>query len=259
MTRLALLSDVHANWPALQAVLEVVAERGVDDVLVAGDLIGYGGQPNECVATLAEIGARCVSGNHELLLFDRLPAERFAPRAQQSMEVTRRLISAETSAWLAALPGTLRVGDVLMTHGSLDSPDEYVRTEARALELLDRLPREAPGANTLVLGHTHQQWCVVAGQGVVPLGRSVDHGDGRRLLNPGSSGQSRQRERRPRARFAIYDTAAGRVEFLRVDYDVAASLEVLRGLGLPDRCLHAPPRLRVRAASVIRNLGRRSP
>lgn len=256
--RMGLLSDVHANWPALQAVLRRLDELGVDRVVVAGDIVGYGGQPNECVNALAEAGAECVAGNHELYLLDRLPDTRFQARARESLEVNRRLVTADVREFLAALPLRLRIGGVLVTHGSLDSAEEYVRGEARALEQLERLSAESPGADTLVLGHTHRQACVLAGRGAVRVRGRVDVSGVPRLLNPGSVGQSRQRERRPRARFAVYDDAAGRVEFRHTDYDVAAGLEAVRRLGLPERNLHAPPRVRHRVGGLVaRMTGRR--
>ena len=245
--RIGLVSDIHANWPALQAVLRALDRRGSDQILVAGDLIGYGGQPNECVTALREAGAQCVAGNHDLHLLGRLPNSRFPPLARLSLDVSRRLLSPEVCNYLASLPTRLQVDDVLVTHGSLDSPEEYVRDETRALELLARLPTEAPGAKTLVLGHTHTQWCVVAARGARRARGTVQLGSSRCLINPGSVGQSRQRERRPRARFAIQDTGTQQVEFHAVDYDVNASLETLRRLGLPDRCLHARPNLGDRA------------
>ncbi len=259
--RVGLLSDVHANLPALQTALQLLERRGADHLLVAGDLVGYGGQPNECLATLAEVGAQCVLGNHDLFVLDRLPATRFPGLAQRSAELTRSLLSAESRAFLTRLPLRLQAGRVLMTHGSLDSVEEYVVDERRAVDLLARLPQEAPGTDTLVLGHTHRQWCVVAGQRPRRLGRVLDVPDERpRLLNPGSVGQSRQRERRPRSRFALYDTSSGRLEFLRADYDVEASREVLRRLGLPDRCLYAPRPLRREVLRLAaRVVGRRQP
>ncbi|MGY1745246.1 metallophosphoesterase family protein [Blastococcus sp. SYSU D00695] len=247
--RVGLLSDVHANFPALQAALRSLERRGVDELLVAGDLVGYGGQPDECLAALRAAGARCVLGNHDLFVLDRLPATRFPELARRAAEVTRSLLSPDGRAFLAALPVRLETGSLLVTHGSLDSPEEYVRGERRAQELLSRLPEEAPGIDTLVLGHTHRQWCVVAAEGGRPARGVVRLPQDRpRLLNPGSVGQSRQRERRPRSRFALYDSSRAVVEFLSVDYDVEASREVLRRWQLPDRCLHAPPSLSGRVA-----------
>jgi predicted phosphodiesterase len=250
--RLGLLSDVHANLPALQAALRSLQDGGVDRVLVAGDLVGYGGQPNECVEALRSVDAACVCGNHDLFVVDRLPATRFPPLARRSAELTRRLLSADVRGYLSSLPERVQVDDVVMTHGSLDDVEEYVSTRSRAAELLSRLPSEAPGAATLVLGHTHRQLCIVAGLGQLSVHGRTALPRGLRLINPGSVGQSRQRERRPRARCAIYDSSAQQVEFRVLDYDVEASLEVLRYLGLPDLCLHAAPRLRWRVARLAR-------
>ena len=257
--RFGLLSDVHANLPALEAALAVLEHRGVDQLLVAGDLVGYGGQPDECLTTLAEVGARCVLGNHDLFVLDRLPATRFPPLARRSAELTRSLLSPDSHAFLTGLPLRLQSGTVVMTHGSLDDPEEYVVHESRAVDLLSRLPLEAPGTDTLVLGHTHRQWCVVAGQKPGRARGTVEIPQERpRLLNPGSVGQSRQHERRPRSRFALYDSSSGRVEFLRADYDVEASREALRRLGLPDHSLHAPrPLHRQVLGSAARLIARR--
>jgi putative phosphoesterase len=252
--RFGLLSDVHANLPALEAVLNVVKHRGVDQLLVAGDLIGYGAQPNECVARLAELGALCVSGNHDLFVLGRLPPTRFPALARQSAELTQSILAPHVQAFLSSLPLKLETSGILMTHGSLDDPEEYVVHKTRAMELLSRLPQEAPEANTLILGHTHQQWCVVAGRGIVSTRARVQLRGAPRLLNPGSVGQSRQRERRPRARFAVYDTELGTVDFSRVDYDVEASLRRLQDLGLPARCLHAPPRPVDQVAHQVRRI-----
>ena len=245
--RIGVLSDVHANLPALRAVLRTLERRGVDQLLVAGDMMGYGSEPNECVTTLAEAGARCVLGNHDLFILDRLPPTRFPAYARQAADLHRSLLSAEVRSLLESLPTVLRAGSVLMTHASLDSPEEYVTRKRRALELLARLPQEAPGAETLVLGRTHRQWSVDAVAGTLPTGGTVT-ATAAWLINPGSVGQSRQHERRPRARCAIYDDTARSVEFLQLDYDVAASREGLQRLGLPDRCVHAPPPLRWAAA-----------
>ena len=252
--RIGLLSDVHANLAALQAVLRSLEDRGAERLLVAGDLVGYGAQPNECVELLAEAGAHCVAGNHDMFVLDRLPPTRFPPLARRSAELTRSLISADVRTFLESLPVRLQVDQVLMTHGSLDSPEEYVNDKTRAAELLGRMPTEAPASDTLVLGHTHRQWCVVADQGALRArGRLALPGTAR-LLNPGSVGQSRQRERRPRARCALYDSSTPSVEFLSLDYDVESNRRALRELHLPDRCMHAPPRVRGRVLRMARRI-----
>ncbi len=254
--RLGLLSDVHANLPALQAAMSGLRCRGVDQFVVAGDLVGYGAQPNECVDTLVDAGALCVAGNHDLFVLGRLPPTRFPAIARRSAELTRSRLSADARTFLASLPLTLQVGTVVVAHGSPDDPEEYVTDEGRAQQLLRRLTESIPGGDTLVLGHTHRQWCVVAGRGQMPARGRLRLPPDVRLLNPGSVGQSRERERSPGVRCALYDTDSAMVEFIRLDYDVATSRAALLASGLPDRCLHAPPRLRGRLLRMSRRIVR---
>jgi predicted phosphodiesterase len=250
--RIGLLSDVHANLPALQVALGALRQAEIDKLLVAGDLVGYGAQPNECVTMLAEGGAQCVAGNHDLFVLDRLPPTRFPTLARSSAEVTRSVLSADVRSFLASLPLTLRVGNVLMAHGSPSNPEEYVVKESRAFELLAQLAKMAPGTDTLVLGHTHRQWCVSAGARTLPAHDRVRPPVKPFLINPGSVGQSRVRERRPRVRFAIYDLTSAYVDFYQENYDVESSARELDRLGLPRQCLHSPPRTREQLKALLR-------
>jgi len=234
--RIGLLADVHANLPALRTALRYLDVRQVDMVLVAGDLVGYGASPNECVELLVDRRATCVAGNHDLFMVGRLPGTRFAGNALRAAEVTAPLLSAETRDYLAELPLYRRVGDVVMAHGSLDDPEEYVEDRSRSVELLREMRRREPGSRTLVLGHTHHHRHVRA--------LSVA-GDGRRaqLINPGSVGQSRARESHPKVRLAILDTDDGATSFVRLPYDVEDASRRLAAIGLDDRCLHSAPPL----------------
>jgi predicted phosphodiesterase len=250
--RIGLLSDVHANLPALQVALAALRHAEIDQLLVAGDLVGYGAQPNECVTMLAEAGAKCVAGNHDLFVLDRLPPTRFPTLARSSAEITRSLLSADVRSFLASLPLTLHVGSLLITHGSPASPEEYVERETRAFELLSQLGKLAPGTETLVLGHTHRQWCVSAGAGTLPAHDRVRPPVKPFLINPGSVGQSRMRERRPKVRFAIYDVTSCYIDFYQENYDVESSARELDRLGLPRSCLHSPPRLKQQLKARLR-------
>ena len=237
--RLGLLADVHANLPALQVAVQRLTAEGVDAILVAGDLVGYGASPNECVELLAETGAICVAGNHDLFMIHRLPATRFSGIALRAATVTRPLLSADTWSYLEALPTMRRVDTLVMAHGSLDDPEEYVEDRRRGVEVLREMTSREPGARTLVLGHTHHQRYI----------RAMTAGSTTRtvqLVNPGSVGQSRARERRPRARLAILDTEGGRPRFLRVHYDVESAHRRLVELGLDATSLHSIPELSYR-------------
>lgn len=257
--RLLVLSDVHGNAHALHAVLDAVAGERFDRVLCLGDLVGYGPFPNECVATLAGLGAVTVAGNHDLIALGELSEERCGPLARQTGAWTRAALDTRTREHLAALPRTARVGEVLLAHGAIEDPQTYVRGVERAAAELDLMERVAPGARVLLLGHTHRPWAFGPASGtllrgprtgVVALDAARPH-----LVNPGSVGQSR--DRTVAARFAVLDTGRGRVEFRAVPYDVAGHVRALRAAGLPDGSHRMAPTVRERAVGARWALARR--
>jgi diadenosine tetraphosphatase ApaH/serine/threonine PP2A family protein phosphatase len=191
-----------------------------------------------------------VAGNHDLIAVEELTTERCSPLARRSLEWTRSTLGTEARATLRALPATASTaGGVLIAHGSVVDPQEYVRTAAQARNQLELVPE----ARIVVLGHTHvaavvgSQRRLSAGMtGEVPLASEE-----RFVLNPGSVGQSRQRL--PRARFAILDLERGSVTFHALRYDTRACRAALRREGLPERSYHQPPRrLRGYATGAIR-------
>jgi predicted phosphodiesterase len=264
--RYAVLSDVHANLHALEAVLEAAARCSPDAYLSLGDAIGYGPFPEECVERVAEVAHVCVLGNHELIALGRLSDERCTPSARLSLAWTRARLGERTRRVLADQPVRARVGPLLLAHGSPADPQEYVRGAAAGDRQLDQLAEEEPGASILLLGHTHEQWAHARRAGTLlhqrpgtvalPPGEPV-------LVNPGSVGQSR--DRRAEARFAVVDLdeAAGhRVTFHSIRYDVAACRAALRERGLPLDSCHTPPPARLRAqrlAGRVLSAGRRRP
>jgi putative phosphoesterase len=231
--RYGVIADIHANLHALDAVLAALDREGVDAYLCAGDLVGYGALPNHCVARVREIGAVCVAGNHDLIALGRLAGDRCIPLARNSLEWTREVLGREARMFLESLPLTDELDGIVIAHGTLDSPEDYVYTEEEARAQLARLPA---GARGLVLGHTHVQLRIP--------GRPF-------ALNPGSVGQSRNGE--TLARYAVLDGDTGRAALHAVPYDVAAARRALRDAGLPRRSLHLKPsRLRRIAGRVLR-------
>jgi predicted phosphodiesterase len=264
--RYGVVSDVHANAFALRVAVERLKAAGVDELLCAGDIVGYGPQPNECVELLAGLGARCVAGNHELLVLGRLPLERSGRLARETTPWTRSVLSDDCRNYLAALPMTLQVPGLFLAHGSVTDPQVYVRQPAQVTRQLEELARVDARARVLVLGHTHRQWMVDQAGTTVPAapGRATAFPPtGRLLVNPGSVGQSRQNEPVPRARFMLLDLDQRHVCFFEQPYDVAATLDALRLHGLPRSCIHVRPgRLRAvprRARTLIRLARRRAP
>jgi predicted phosphodiesterase len=235
------LADVHGNLPALGAAIAVLRAAGVDRWVCAGDIVGYGPHPNECVEAIAGLGALCVAGNHEALaLGDGPPAT--GPLAD-ALRWTRAALSPDCRAYLEGLPSVAAAPGLVVAHASLDDPRRYVRRDADAADQLRRLASGHPGARVLVLGHTHRQWVYGEDGGTRRAGRGpvALSGTGRFLLNPGAVGQSRQREFRPRARFMLLDAARWEATLFSSGYDLAAVRRALRREGLPRRAVHLRP------------------
>ena len=248
--RLGLVADVHANLPALDAVLAALEREGVDAWVCPGDLVGYGPFPNECVRRVAQLGATCVAGNHDLIALGRLDDARCIPLARATLRWTARELDGEARAYLEALPLDARAAaGVEVAHGSPGDPEEYVRTPERAVAVL--------GEGILVLGHTHEAWAVGehAGERLrAPATGTVSLGDDRWVLNPGSVGQSRDRD--PRARAAVLDLERREATFVAVAYDTGATRAALRARGLPPDACHMRPRpLRRALGAVLRRGG----
>lgn len=252
---------MHGNLPALEAVLARLERDGVDVWVCAGDLVGYGPFPNECVARIADLGAVCVAGNHDLMALGHLAETAAPPLVRDSLAWTRAVLDDRARAYLADLPllAPAAGGRVLVAHGSPGDPSEYVTDAHGARGALTRMRAEQPAADLLVLGHTHRPLAFAAGRGRLRAGADgtvrLPRGE-RILLNPGSVGQSR--ERRSVARALVADLAGATVTFHDVVYDVQATRRALVAVGLPEGAVHVPPTarsaVRARLAAVVRGV-----
>ena len=249
--RYGVISDVHANLHALEAVLEALEREGVDQFICAGDLVGYGPRPNECVERIASLRrpTTVIVGNHDLMAIGRLPTDGIAPLAKQTIEWTSEVLTKDAHGYLEMLPeSAVTDRGVVVAHGSLDDPVEYVFDGVAAQAQLALVSQRHPQARVLVLGHTHLQRAYCEEGEHTPDGR-VGLAGRRWLLNAGSVGQSR--ERRAVARALVLDMDRGDARFLSVDYDVSATERDLREAGLPEHACHLAPG---RAARVRRKL-----
>ena len=241
--RALILSDIHANLPALSAALEAAPAHDV--VWNLGDVVGYGANPNHVIARVRDLGPLFLRGNHDRACCGLSGVEDFNPVANRAARWTQCVLSADHLAWLRRMePGPVRPGDtssISCTHGSLLDEDEYVLSAREAWRSL------ADAGTTLnFFGHTHLQGGFATdGQDwfrLTPDYLTKDtaeefelrlSSDAQYMLNPGSIGQPRDGDWR--AAFAIHDSEEMTVTFFRVPYDVRSAQEQILRAGLPDR------------------------
>lgn len=235
--RLAILTDIHANREALTAVLADVAQRQVDRIVILGDIVGYGPDPVWCtekVMALVQTGALCVMGNHDQAI--GTPDEALNITARRAINWTRLLLDDTHGAFLAGLPLTTRIEDLLFVHASANAPGDwiYVTNEARALGSF-----RSTDARLIFCGHVHQPALLSHDlSGTVraqrfPMGLPVPLIRSRRWLAVvGSVGQARDGV--AAAGYALFDMAQNELTFRRVAYDVAATVAKVRAAGLPE-------------------------
>jgi len=230
--RLAVLSDIHSNLAALEAV------RGdmpaVDEVWVLGDVVGYGPQPNEVISALQAMGARTVLGNHDGAAIGIVDTNDFNPDAAEAIAWTAGVIDANTRAYLASLPEMRCEGELTAVHGSPRDPIwEYIVSPRVAAANLDSFK-----SRHCLFGHTHQPVIFRADDGRIEIVTATDDSpvaidSQRSLINPGSVGQPR--DGNPHAAYLVLDTESRRVEFRRVAYDIDLTQRLMRAAGLPAR------------------------
>ena len=153
-----MFADIHGNLPALRSAVDRLHSEGMDRFLCAGDVVGYGPSPDECVELIAGLDALALHGNHDLIALGRLSDERCIPLARASLDWTRRRLGLPLARMARGAAGSHSFGvdQVIMAHGSLDDPQCYVRDGILASRELGRVAdRVAGGKRVLILGHTH--------------------------------------------------------------------------------------------------------
>jgi predicted phosphodiesterase len=235
--RIAVLSDIHANLAALEAVASDLPP--IDQVWVLGDIVGYGPNPNEVITTLQAMGARSVLGNHDGAAIGTVDASYFNPDARTAIEWTAGVVDSNARAYLAALPEVRCDGQLTAVHGSPRDPIwEYITGPQVAAANFEHF-----ATRLCLFGHTHLPVVFQVGEAgeIEPTvgvpGERVTLGGARALLNPGSVGQPR--DGLSAAAYAIVETgddpAADAIEFRRVRYDIDRTQRQMHELGLPPR------------------------
>jgi shikimate kinase/predicted phosphodiesterase len=232
------LTDIHANMEALEACLSDAQARGYDEVLVLGDLIGYGPDPNAVSERIRSLRPRAiVRGNHDKVALGLEQAEGFNPAARHAAHWTIDALTPENRAWVAGLPmGPIEVDDmVAVCHGAPFDEDSYVFDELDAMRALASSPRPV-----CLFGHTHfaiafeltATGLSVASPGAEGVSTLPLQDGVRYLINPGSVGQPR--DANPRAAYAIVDTVAKQIAMCRVAYPVEITQAKMVRAGLPE-------------------------
>ena len=231
----AVISDIHGNLEALEAVLEDVPD-GVEEIYCLGDVIGYGASPNECCESVRSYEMPVISGNHDLAV-TALSTDLawFNPVAAAAIEWTREQLTPDNAEFLRTRPRMLQSEETLFVHGSVRDPDEYILNGAVARANLAVLTADYPNVQVCFFGHTHVKTVVPSPDG--PSSGSHDTLDltsgGPYLVNPGSVGQPRDGDT-----FASYVLVENtqdetRIAYRFVEYDVEKAQDKIRAAGLP--------------------------
>ena len=235
MTKILVISDVHSNAVALEAVLMDAGK--VDGTWCLGDVVGYGAQPNECIERIRSLpNLTCMMGNHDYAAIGEGSIETFNSDAKKALLWQRNLLSPESRSFLNSLPDEMVLrGDVSLVHGSPRDPIwEYVMNS-----LIARINMAYFDTPWCFLGHSHFQSVFQYSAKtddvsivVPPLQVQYELND-RAILNPGSVGQPRDRD--PRAAYAFFSPEAHTWEPRRVEYDIKSVQKMILDAGLPPR------------------------
>jgi diadenosine tetraphosphatase ApaH/serine/threonine PP2A family protein phosphatase len=233
--RALIVSDIHSNLEALEAVLgDAAARGGFDEIWCMGDIVGYGPDPGPCIDALHKHNYVSVVGNHDLAATGRLSTHDFNTHARLAAQWTATQLVPEHAEFLSGLPEIARRGDFTLVHGSLRSPViEYLVSDEAASGTFRLLE-----SRFCLVGHSHIPFICRerAGQGCdfepFPEDLPLPLGPERLIINPGGVGQPRDGD--PRPSYALYDENERTIERHRVSYDIEATQEKMRRAGLPD-------------------------
>jgi diadenosine tetraphosphatase ApaH/serine/threonine PP2A family protein phosphatase len=239
--RYLIISDIHANLAALEAVLDDAPQ--FDEVWCLGDLVGYGPRPNECIRRVRALPHTGLAGNHDWAALEKLDLNSFNPIARTANEWTQRELTSGSRVYLNGLSTSLQLDDFTLAHASPREPVwEYILDASTAYQNFEHF-----STPFCLVGHTHvpvlfeldeeSNRCRLL---LPPFPEPLKLGAHRSIINPGSVGQPRDGD--PRAAYGVLDTDEMTFEFRRVAYPIQATQERMRAQGLPQRLID---RLRV--------------
>jgi diadenosine tetraphosphatase ApaH/serine/threonine PP2A family protein phosphatase len=234
--RVAILTDIHSNLPALEAVLEAIDEAGIETRWCIGDVVGYGANPDECARTVSDRCDLTLVGNHDLAVTGEISTDVFSASAAAAVEWTRANSEDSTIEFLKSLKPENTEHEVALYHASPRDPVwEYVLAIDQARECIAE-----QAARVSLIGHSHVALWFSDGEGLPGAdggaqaedAKEIDLAENRWLLNPGSVGQPRDGD--PRAAWLELDTDAWKATYHRVTYDIDRAAAAIRDAGLPE-------------------------
>jgi predicted phosphodiesterase len=232
--RYAVISDIHGNLEAFQAVLSALSEERIDNYLFVGDVVGYGADPKKCIELLKSLNPIvAVAGNHEWGTLEKMDASYFNELAQNAILWTKKVLDNDEIEYLKSLPLVYEDEKMTLVHGTLNMPEEfyYIFDTEDAYVTISQM--KSP---LCFVGHSHVPAIFVSNDAKVEYRERMDiklNSESKQLINVGSVGQPRDGD--PRASFAIYDDEEYTVGIKRVEYDVRKAQEKIIKAGLPPK------------------------
>ena len=234
--RAAVITDIHSNLPALEAVLAAIEDIDVEEVWCLGDVVGYGAEPDRCTEIVRDRCDPCLVGNHDLAVLGELDVSAFSPAAAEAVTWTQENCEESTLDFMRELKPAGDRAEVALFHASPRDPVwEYVLSIEQARDCLELQPKRIA-----LIGHSHLALFFSGPdsnknkdvRGVQALdGATLDLGEGRWLINPGSVGQPRDGD--PRAAWLELDTDGWTARYHRVEYDIDLAAKAITDAGLP--------------------------
>ena len=229
----AIISDIHGNLEALNEVLTEIDKGGVDSILCLGDIVGYGPNPNECVAIVKERADIALAGNHDYAPLGKIDISYFNPWARSAIEWTAKELTQESVDYLLSLPLKIELEGFTIVHSTPNNPEEwnYIVTIGDAVKNFRDFD-----TRVCFIGHSHVPMIVclngnddyrVVDENPLQLDESK-----RYIINIGSVGQPRDLD--PKAAYALWDSVERTYELCRVEYDIAETQRKIRASYLPD-------------------------
>lgn len=230
--RYGIISDIHGNLEALQAVISACRQEGVRRFYCVGDIVGYGANPNECIEYLQSLKATAVAGNHDWAAIDRLGIEQFNSAAAQAIEWTKKYLTEPSKKYLQQLKLVEEDDGFIIVHGSLNRPEEflYIQDITHTADTFYLMKKPI-----CFIGHTHVPQVYIKSGHNLQLGNQSTfhiHPEQKIIINVGAVGQPR--DGNPMAVYCIYDPDLQRIELKRVAYPIALTQKKMIEAGLPD-------------------------